>query len=97
MKTFYRAIYPSAHIDAVSVVRETDCFIWIAPRPGRHGSPRREKRQTEWGSYHETWEAARCALLDFYARRAESHTKVARTAEATIASIRALTPPESSK
>jgi len=60
MATMYRVRW--AKIEAFEVLRTTARQV-VLPNPHRKGGEEREAKDTDWNSWHETWEAAHARIV----------------------------------
>ena len=60
MTTMYRVRW--AKIEALEVLRTTEKQV-VLPNPHRKGGEEREAKETEWYTWHETWEAAHARIV----------------------------------
>ena len=56
----YKAIYNTTEIEEVEILSETGSFVSIK---GWNGKPRREAKQSNYYTYHDTREAAKADIL----------------------------------
>jgi hypothetical protein len=82
----------SGKIYAVEVLRATDRQVVLA-NPHRIGGEEREKKESIWHSWHETWEAAHAHMIDEAQSKVNSLRKQLECANGDLGRIKGMKPP----
>lgn len=88
----YRLRFGLGKIEAVEVLRATDKQVVLANKHRKNGEER-ENKETEWHSWHDTWEAAHARMLSDAQQKVESLRKQLERANGDLGRINGMKAP----
>jgi hypothetical protein len=90
MTTMYRVRW--AKIEAFEVLRTTAKQV-VLPSTHRKGGEEREAKETEWYTWHETWEAAHARIVADAQKKVESLRRQLERANSELGNANGMKPP----
>ena len=90
MTTMYRVLW--AKIEAIEVLRTTEKQV-VLPNPHRKGGEKREAKETEWCTWHETWEAAHARIVADAQKKVDSLRRQLERANGELGNAKGMKPP----
>jgi len=89
MNTMYRVRW--GKIEAIEVLRTTDKQV-VLPSPSKGGEERQAK-ETDWYTWHETWEAAHARLVSDAQAKVDGLRKKLEVANGALGNAKGMKPP----
>ena len=90
MATMYRVRW--AKIEAFEVLRTTAKQV-VLPSPHKKGGEEREAKETDWHTWHETWEAAHTRIVADAQKKVDSLRLQLECANSALGNAKGMKPP----